>query len=135
MGGCRESTVRGAAKVSAKAGPTPGYADWSATFDIGTNPAHIARALYIPSNICIGIYSDSVLCMYNASGNGKKGKRDLPWHRWPNYYLDEEAVMGGAAARQISERLPVEPYHIAREDVTMVFCMLNEVKGSLITGF
>ena len=129
------NAIQGVAEVSAKAGPAPGFADRSVTFEVGSSPAHIAKALDTPNNICIGIYSDSVLCMYNASGNGKKGKRDLPWHRWPNYYLDEEAVMGGAAARQISERLPVEPYHIAREDVTMVFCMLNEVKGSLITGF
>ena len=43
--------------------------------------------------------------------------------------------MGGAAARSIRQRMPTLPDEIAKEDITLVFCMLNEVSGDTITSF
>ena len=43
--------------------------------------------------------------------------------------------MGGATARQLLQRMPQTPDNIAEEDVTFVFCMLNEVSGDKITAF
>ena len=43
--------------------------------------------------------------------------------------------MGGATCRQLLQKLPTDPADIARDDCTLVFCMLNEVSGDKNTKF
>ncbi len=45
----------------AKAGPTPGEADWATTYDLGSSAQKLALAIEIPKSITVGLYSDSVL--------------------------------------------------------------------------
>ncbi len=64
-------TIKRVVPVLAKAGPTAGFADWATTYDIGHRYKNIATALRIPKELHIGLYSDSVLYMYNE-GRARK---------------------------------------------------------------
>ncbi len=64
--------IKHAVSTLAKAGPTAGFADWATTYDIGHSHNNIATALRIPKELHIGLYSHSVLYMYNEAGRAKK---------------------------------------------------------------
>ncbi len=51
----------------------------------------------------------------------------------PPYYVSEQSIVGGAARRSILRKLLTPDADIAKEDCTLVFCMLNEASGDSIT--
>ena len=116
---------------------SPGLASWSQTYEVGTNPRQTSNALGIPESIRVVICNDSVLIMHVEGGrSGTKGNAVHLWSTMHlDYYVSQKAIVGGATAHMVSERLPTEPYDIANEDVTLVFCMLNEASGDRTTGF
>ncbi len=72
-------TIKHAVSVLAKAGPTAGFADWATTYDTGRRHNNIATALRIPKELHIGLYSDSVLYMYNEGNRTRKAISATSW--------------------------------------------------------
>ncbi len=91
--------------------------------------AEIVLALEIPRSITIGLYSDSVLAMREQKGRGSSVHLLSNMHL--HVYVNQQSIMDGAACRSILRKLP--DADLAKEDCTLVFCMLNEVSGDKIT--
>ncbi len=64
-------------------------------------------------------------------------KRGDSVHLWstmhPHYYVSQQSIVGGGTCRHILQTLPTDDADIAKEDCTLVFCMLNVVSGDRIT--
>ena len=111
-------TIKHAVSILAKAGPTAGFADWATTYDIGHSYNNIATALRIPKDLHTGLYSDSLLYMYNEGMRTRKAVSAI--YLWseqsPGYWMNQASCIGGHTPTQTFASWPTEPELIAKED-------------------
>ena len=89
------------------------------------------RRFGIAKEITTGIYSDSTLTM---RGGKKRGSAvHLLSTEHPQYFVNAHSIVGGATLRSILSRMPRDAGIIAKDDVTLVTCMFNEVVVDKIT--
>jgi hypothetical protein len=116
----------------AKAGPTPNVADWDETYEVTSSAQKIAAPLEHYNGHTPWQWAHHE----RGTGHRENGNAVFLLHdNFPGYWVDQSCIAGGATCKTITDKLPRAPEIIAWDDVTLCFCMLNAVKGDMISKF